>query len=260
MAQALTLSLRSYGAQLLSHSHAFHQIVLPVDGVLEMEIGGKGGRVAGCQAALIAAGRVHSCEAAGPNRFVVLDWTIANVAGDTNLARLCDAAERRPFLAYDPGLQHLVSFLGNELGRRSASLAREYLWGEALLSALAERASPRSTVPPRQVGKAIDYIRARHRQPLSVEEIARVACCSASHLHALFQRHLGTSPMEHVNAVRLDHAMRLLADSADAISSIALATGHADQSVLTRSMKRRRGVTPAAYRRRARVGIAAGSA
>jgi AraC-like DNA-binding protein len=46
--------------------------------------------------------------------------------------------------------------------------------------------------------------------------------------------------------------MSLLAAGDDPISAIAVDTGHADQSVLTRSMKRRRGITPAAYRRRAR--------
>src|SRR5215470_2619844 len=104
MTQALELTLRSYAAQTLRHSHAHHQIVLPVAGVLEMEVAGKGGQVAGCQAALIAAGSDHSCEAVGENRFVVLDWMTDESDGE--LARLKEQAERRPFLAYDPGLQH----------------------------------------------------------------------------------------------------------------------------------------------------------
>ena len=90
---------------------------------------------------------------------------------------------------------------------------------------------------------------------LIVEEIAHAACCSGSHLHALFQRYLGTSPMDYVAEVRLDEAMARLTSSDDSVSAIALDTGHADQSVLTRSMKRRRGVTPAAYRRGARSAI-----
>src|SRR5262249_27384613 len=108
MAQAVDLTLRSYAPQTLRHSHGHHQIVLPLAGVLEMEVGGKGGQVAGCQAALIAAGSDHSCEAAGENRFVVLDW-MGDDADDGEIARLSDVAERRPFLAYDAGLHHLVS-------------------------------------------------------------------------------------------------------------------------------------------------------
>jgi AraC-like DNA-binding protein len=251
MAQALTLSLRSYDAQTLRHSHPFHQIVLPVEGTLEMEVGGKGGRVAGCQAALIAAGETHGCEASGRNSFVVLDWT----AGDDNdggLSRLSARAEREPFLAYDAGLQHLVDFLGFELNRRPQALARDRRWGEVLLAALSERTGDPKAAAPRQLSRAIAFIRAQHRRPLTVAEIAAGACCSASHLHALFQRCLQTSPMEFLQQVRLDRAMRLLGESDAAIGAIAFETGHADQSVLTRSMRRRRNITPAAYRRRLR--------
>jgi AraC-like DNA-binding protein len=251
MAHALDLSLRSYAARPLCHSHGFHQIVLPVAGSLEMEVGGRGGRVEGCQAALIAAGQPHSCEAVGDNRFLVLDWIMEGANDDDEMSRLSDLAERRPFLAYDWGLQHLVDFLDAELRQRSPSVG-ERSWGGLLLSALAARAKAVGPAHPRQIGRAIAYIRAHHRQPLTVEAIADAACCSVSHLHALFQRWLGTSPMDYVAETRLDEAMARLSAGDDSISAIALETGHADQSVLTRSMKRRRGVTPAAYRRRAR--------
>ena len=247
MAQALELSLRSYAPQTLRHSHAHHQVVLPVAGVLEMEVAGKGGQVAGCQAALIGAGRDHSCEASGENRFVVLDWTADD--GDDELARLSDRAERRPFLAYDPALQHLVSFLGCELRDRPVAGRG---WGALLLSALAARSDVARPTQSRHVARAVAYIHANPHRRLSIDEIARAACCSASHLHALFQRQLGASPMDYAAESRLDQAMSLLSAGDEPISAIALETGHADQSVLTRSMKRRRGVTPAEYRRRLR--------
>ncbi|MGE0121243.1 MAG: helix-turn-helix domain-containing protein [Dongiaceae bacterium] len=256
MARALDLSLRSYASQTLRHSHTHHQIVLPVAGVLEMEIAGKGGRVASCQAALIPAGEDHSCEAAGDNCFVVLDWTMDD-AQDAESARLLDLAESRPFLAYDPGLQHLVSFLGCELRDRPAARGRG--WGALLLSAMAARTAARPACP-RQIARAIAYIHAHSDRRLGVAEIARAAYCSTSQLHALFQRHLATSPMDHVAEVRLERAMSLLAAGDDPISAIALRTGHADQSVLTRSMKRRRGLTPAECRRRAWAGRFGGTA
>ena len=253
MANALDLSLRSYGARPLCHSHRYNQVVLPVAGKLEMEVGGRGGRVEGCQAALIVAGQAHSCTASGDNRFLVLDWAMEADEGD-DLPRLSELAERRPFLAYDWGMQHLVSFLDAELRERPRSVGGRS-WGGVLLSALATRAGAGKPVHPRQLSRAIAYIRAHRRQPLTVEEIAHAACCSGSHLHALFQRYLGTSPMVYVAEVRLDEAMAQLTSSDDSVSAIALDTGHADQSVLTRSMKRRRGVTPAAYRRGARSAI-----
>src|SRR5215510_5152196 len=104
MAQALTLSLRSYGAQTLRHSHPFHQVVLPVEGMLEMEVGGKGGRVAGCHAALIAAGEPHGCDATGRNSCVVLDWAASD--DDGGLSRRSARDEREPALARRRGLRN----------------------------------------------------------------------------------------------------------------------------------------------------------
>ena len=246
MAHALDLSLRSYAPQTLRHSHAHHQIVLPLAGALEMEIAGKGGRVAGCQAALIAAGRDHSCEASGQNRFVVLDW-LADEADDADVAHLSDVAGRQAFLTYDPGLQNLLRFLGGELDERPQAGGRG--WGALLLSTLAARVGAARPTASRQLGRAIAYIHANQHRPLSVDAIAGAACCSPSHLHALFQRHLASTPMDYAAEIRLDKAMALLRASDAPISGIALETGHADQSVLTHSMKRRRGITPAAYRR-----------
>ena len=117
---------------------------------------------------------------------------------------------------------------------------------------MAARTGAAQSAWPRQIARAVAYIRANGHRRFDVEETARAACCSASHLHALFQRHLGTSPMDYAAESRLDRAMLLLMESNGPISAIALETGHADQSVLTRSMTRRRGLTPAEYRRRAR--------
>ena len=114
MARALDLSLRSYASQTLRHSHAYHQIVLPVAGVLEMEVAGKGGQVTSCQAALIVAGEDHSCEAAGDNCFVVLDWTTddADDAGPADAGAHLEPCGREP-------IRHQArraGLLGGELG------------------------------------------------------------------------------------------------------------------------------------------------
>jgi AraC-like DNA-binding protein len=55
--------------------------------------------------------------------------------------------------------------------------------------------------------------------------------------------------MAHVAALRLERAMARLAASDATIAEIALSCGYSDQSALTRALKRRHGVTPAAYRR-----------
>ncbi len=55
--------------------------------------------------------------------------------------------------------------------------------------------------------------------------------------------------MAHVGELRLDRALGALASSDQPIAGIAQDCGYSDQSALTRALKRRHGVTPAAYRR-----------
>jgi AraC-like DNA-binding protein len=247
MSEMLALSLRSYGTQPLTHSHGFHQIVMPLEGALELEVGAHGGRVEGCQAALVPAGTSHACQALGANHFLVLDWLAADEA-DEGLARLSDLGARRPFLTYDPGLQHLVRFLGFELTQQRAARP----WAGLLLQALGARLVDDAAAYPAAVSRALAYIETHFAEALDVAAIGRAAHSSASHLHLLFKRHLGRSPMAVVAQARLDHALTLLATTDEPVSRIALAAGYGDQSALTRAMRRQRGTTPAAYRRRSR--------
>ena len=73
MPQATRFEIRQYGDEALSHSHRHHQIVLPLEGALQMEIGHAGGAVDGSVAAAITSGFEHSFVSDNPNRFLVVE-------------------------------------------------------------------------------------------------------------------------------------------------------------------------------------------
>ncbi|MFZ5792541.1 MAG: helix-turn-helix domain-containing protein [Pseudomonadota bacterium] len=249
------LSLRSYGDATLSHAHDFHQAVLALKGSLEMEVAGRGGRVEGCALVAVAPGRLHSCRASGPNRFLVLDWEGED--GEA-VARLMGACEREPFLALDPRLLPLLRFLervcADEASAAEAMGPEERRdWGRLLLRRLGSGIERRPFILVRRLDRALAFIEANKAERLTVERIAAAAHTSAGHLHALFRRHLGVTPMDHLGAIRLDHAMGLLASSDVSIAAVAAASGYADQSALTRAFKRRCGMTPARYRQSQRL-------
>jgi hypothetical protein len=70
-----------------------------------------------------------------------------------------------------------------------------------------------------------------------------------SHLHAEFRRQLGKSPARHLADVRLDAAIARLRGGVEPIAQIALACGYSEQSALSRALRRRLAITPAAIRR-----------
>ena len=89
--------------------------------------------------------------------------------------------------------------------------------------------------------------------PLSRDAMARFAGVSARHLDRLFAEHRGTSFLDDYQLLRLEHADRLLRQSALSISEIAFATGYSSSSHFTRAYRRRFGAPPSAARpRRAR--------
>lgn len=68
-----SLSLRTYCASHGSHAHDHFQALVGVEGVLELEVEGRGLHIAEGDAFLVAAGERHDFEARGVSRCLVLD-------------------------------------------------------------------------------------------------------------------------------------------------------------------------------------------
>lgn len=234
------LSFRRYGEDAPPHAHAFDQIVLPRQGVLEMEIDGKGGRVDPGRAAVVPPGARHAFAASGDNLFVVADIGGALMAPFERL-------RERPFTPVTSAVRGLLDFLAGEgPGRIDDGVAR--LWTPLLLRGLS--VAPADLDP--RLMRAVGLIETRYAQPLAVGEMAREAGMSPSRFFDRFGAALGQSPHAYLAETRLRAAQRLLSDTRLSIAEIAVRTGHADQSALTRAMKARLGVTPAAWRRGSR--------
>ena len=102
----LTLDLRSYSGDTRVHQHDFHQLVLPVEGVLSMDIEGHEGDVSRVGIALISAGKDHQYSGSDQNCFVVADVPAA----------LAPELEQLPaFIELDQALAQYVTFLHRQL-------------------------------------------------------------------------------------------------------------------------------------------------
>jgi AraC-like DNA-binding protein len=234
------LEFRSYAEETRSHDHDFWQVVLPVRGCLDMDVGGRSGAVLPGQGVVIPAGTSHAFQAGGDNRFLVAD--VKSLALDD---RAVSRFGNRPFFGVAPALQALVDY------RRSASSFPGDLaahWCAMLLVALGEA----PVLDDRQadaVRKAVAFMRAEMARPVTVQEMADAAGLPAHRLNAAFHRLHGKSPYAYLTELRFREALRLLAETRLPIAEIADLTGHADQSALTRRLKRHAGVSPAVYRR-----------
>ena len=102
------------------------------------------------------------------------------------------------------------------------------------------------------VGKAVDYIRTRLGDVLMVAEIARYAGLSERQLQRLFHRVLGQTIQQYIIASRIHGAAHELAHSERSIAEIAQQFGFNDQSAFSNALRAATGISPRAYRQRAR--------
>lgn len=90
------------------------------------------------------------------------------------------------------------------------------------------------------------YIQDNFAKPIALSDLGRIANLSSFHLHRVFCREIGMPPHAYQTQVRINRAKELVRKRRP-LSEIALATGFADQSHLTRHFRRLVGVTPGRY-------------
>jgi AraC-like DNA-binding protein len=231
----MQLSLRSYGEHRETHAHDFHQIVVPIAGMMDTQVGEVAGSLSPRTLVVIAPGAVHSFRAFGRNRFVVLDadWPVAGRGA--------------VFRAVDGTLADLARYTAAELASGNPGAAVEFHLAGLLAEKLRRSGGAASRSDP--VERALTVMTERHAERLTVEDLADAAGLGASQFHAVFRRETGRAPAAMLADIRLDRACAMLRNTKLPIAEIALAVGFSDQSALTRCLRRRRAITPDTVRR-----------
>ena len=221
-----TLSLRHYGASAGSHSHDHFQILLGLSGTLDLEIDGRGLRVAAGAGCVIEPGARHDFESARGSQCLVLD------SHESGWAR-CTRQSAPPAHALA-----LVHYLAAAL-RQGQPLAQAH--GPALLLE-AWMAAPATALPPSR-RRAIDWPAlqrwaAQHwHGELTVADLAQRVHLSLSQFAVRCQGEQGLSAMAWLRSQRLVQA-RLLRDSGMAVAEVARRTGYRSPSALTAALRR----------------------
>jgi AraC-like DNA-binding protein len=108
--------------------------------------------------------------------------------------------------------------------------------------------APASSRAPTAVRSAIAFIDAHAAEPIGLAEVAAAAQLSPRALQAAFRRHLGTTPLNHLRAVRMAriHADLQAARPGDGqtVSAVANRWGFSQLSRFAHAYKRRYGVSP----------------
>lgn len=246
---SLSLTVRSYGAESMVDRHAFAQIVLPLDGTLSMEIGGRGGAILRGDMAFVEADMHHDQISEQPNRAFILDLDPEQLSRP-----LREELGRRPFGALSPAANKLVEFMALMAAQQSASkqAAADNLqpmverWAPLFFETLAG-GMPRARL---RLAALMDAVEAEPGRRWTASVMASRAGMGVSRLHELFREELGATPRGWLSDLRLKRVREAMASGNLSIAELAYRFGYSDQSSLTRAMRKATGLTPAAYRRR----------
>lgn len=151
------------------------------------------------------------------------------------------------------GIDLALALVEEDLGREAALTIARYLvvflrrpGNQAQFSAqLAAQTARRE--PLREVQQ---WITEHPDDDLSVEALAVRARLSPRHFARAFQAETGTTPGKYVERVRIEHARRLLEDTADGVEEVSRACGYGTPEAMRRSFVKTLGASPAEYRRR----------
>lgn len=98
------------------------------------------------------------------------------------------------------------------------------------------------------LARAVRYLETRRSEAVAIEELARYAHLSPSHLTALFRERFGCGPLQHQQKMRMAHARRLLEAPYLTVQEVAAECGYDDANYFVRIFRKHHKMPPGAWR------------
>jgi AraC family transcriptional regulator len=152
---------------------------------------------------------------------------------------------------YDQRLMHAAQMLAAESAQGSPNgplfwndVANSFI-GRLLFGHTARRGlAARGTLGEHALLRIKEYVLAHIAEPITVQDLAALAGRSPFHFSRIFTRSVGVPPHRYIIHLRLKQAIRQIREGRLGLAAIAAETGFADQSHLSRWVRRVHGVAP----------------
>jgi two-component system response regulator YesN len=99
------------------------------------------------------------------------------------------------------------------------------------------------------IRQAVRYIKEHFREELTLDDVAQAVHFSPYYVSRLFKEELGMNFIEYLTRIRIDEAKRMLLETNQTVSEIAVYVGYQDPSYFTKVFKKMEGRTPTQFRR-----------
>ncbi len=226
------LSIRSYTRQLRSHYHEFHQLVLPLQGSLEVQVGHFQGLVSVGDCVIIPAMVLHSFKSNESARFMVAD--MADLPENLAASPLAKFVISKPLLAF-------IQFTEQQLESEQDTLVEETMF--ELFYQLLMKQSCQGKQDAR-IAKVIAYLQQNLAQEHRLHTLAGLACVSLTQYKTLFKQSLGMTTGQYLTSLRMQKAKALLCHTDLPIAIVGERVGYQNVSAFSRRFSQYFGQPP----------------
>lgn len=232
-----TLSIRAYKPAIQTHSHHFHQIVVPLRGSIEITLNEFKGSIAVGHCVIIQKDVDHSFAANKQARFLVAD-----------LLELPEAARSvgSPFAAVSNAFMSFCLFADAQLSSQ-INTALEASMVEVFKQLLAVQ----DFLPDidHRISRALEHIENDLSQDHTLQKLSKISSLSVSQFKVLFAKHTGKTLGQYLLMLRMEKARALLANTDMPINIVAEKSGYRDQSAFSRRFLDYHGESPSEYKK-----------
>jgi AraC-like DNA-binding protein len=101
----------------------------------------------------------------------------------------------------------------------------------------------------RRLFRSKDFIVASFDQPITLKEMAGIACLSPNHFLRSFRQAFRQTPHQFLTSIRLEHARKMLSEANQSITEICFSVGFESLGSFSRLFRRHTGFSPEQFRR-----------
>ncbi|EPC00200.1 hypothetical protein L861_06825 [Litchfieldella anticariensis FP35 = DSM 16096] len=227
------IETRAYPERVLTDRHSFHQLLLGLDGCVELEIGGRGMRVEPGVLASIGVGNEHHYLAPRANVALVLDLPI----------EWCEALQLEDL--FDRCPRRLSPTLLNRARCLEAASTQEVVrWLNEVLA----QPSNEAREPRLRLLRLLPEVEADLARAWRVRDWAAHCHLAEAAFARQFRALTGRAPHAWLIERRLARARQLMCDTRASLTDVAQACGFADSAHFSRVFRAHHGASPRQWR------------
>ncbi|KKD60642.1 AraC family transcriptional regulator [Grimontia sp. AD028] len=230
-----SLSIRAYTRQRQGHAHDYHQLVLPLQGTIQIELDNYSGGVSVGECVVIQAGTFHHFRANEAARFIVAD--MAKLPKNITTPNFAVFSISAPLLSY-------LYFVEKQLEHEVDDLLEGAVF-DVFSRLLAQQEN--NEVPDPRIRAVQSHIVEHLDSELSIESLAAIACLSPTQFKKRFKEMLGMSAFQYITLQRMEKAKALLTHTDLPVQLVAERVGYGDLSAFSRRFSAHFGMSPRVF-------------